>query len=117
MAIYRNVSTLSVLLYVLSNIIAVLGRSSSLQDTKDRLLALKNEQDRGNIGNKEAKLPGNCYGSSDIDLLLSILYQVPVLIFQYCSNGGGVTLIAWYGLEHYDKCKFCCSELILLMSY
>ena len=90
-------------------IIAVLGRSSNLQDTKDLRSALKVEHDIGNLGNKKAKLPGNCYGSSDIDVLLSGLYQVPVLTFQHCSNGGGVALLAWYGLEHYDKSKFCCS--------
>jgi hypothetical protein len=100
--------------------IAVLGRMTNLQEVEAVLCALKAAHKRGTIGNVEAKLPRNCYGTSDIDVLISGIYQVPVLTYQHCNNGGGVALTFWCGLEHFEKCKFCsngnCRFLHLVLS-
>jgi hypothetical protein len=77
----------------------VLDRKTSNGEIQGVLRALKDEHARGTIGNAEARLPGACYGTADVDVLLSGLYQVPVLIFKHCSNGGGVGLYSWCGLQ------------------
>lgn len=84
----------------------MLGRKSGFEEIEGVLQALTVEMEKGNIGNAEARVPRECYGTSDVDVLLSELYQVPVLTFQHCSNGGGVALTFWRGLEHFEKCEF-----------
>jgi hypothetical protein len=92
---------------------AVLDRKTSNGEIQVVLRALKDEHARGTIGNAEARLPRACYGTADVDVLLSGLYKVPVLTFKHCSNGGGVALYSWCGLQYYEKCEFhhnviCC---------
>lgn len=62
----------------------------------------------------EALLSRESYANSDIDILLSISYKIPVLVFRECSNGGGFALTFRFGLEHFATRKYMLRHIILI---
>jgi hypothetical protein len=55
--------------------------------------------------NEEAYLPPQCYGTSDVDVILSAELKAASLVFSHCNNGGGVVLTSYTGLQWYHKSK------------
>ena len=67
--------------------------------------SLKREKAAGRFGNPDAHLPRQSYGNTDIDMIISVAFEVPVVIFRECSNGGGFVAAAKYGLQYFERCN------------
>jgi hypothetical protein len=65
--------------------------------------SLARDKDNGLFGKPQARLSRDSYGNADVDLILSKELELAVLVFMPCSNGGGLVLLSYYGLEHYFK--------------
>ena len=79
------------------------------EETPGILDSLLDDQELGRLDpelNRNATLSRKSYANSDIDVLISIAYNIPVMVFGECSNGAGLALAFHYGLQYYDKCKF-----------
>lgn len=85
----------------------VLGQGPQAE-TEGILQSLTEDEELGRLDpilNRHATLARQSYANSDIDVLLSIAYEIPVMVFGECSNGAGFAMSFHYGLEHFKKCK------------
>lgn len=77
------------------------------ESTPSVLISLEKDKQRGLFGKSEAKLSFQSFANTDIDFLLANeIFKCPSLVFNHCLNGGGVSLVGWYGIKYFPECKY-----------
>jgi hypothetical protein len=70
--------------------------------------------------NTKNRLPRGAYANYDLDLYLSKIFDVAFAVLMPCSNGGGLCLMSYAGLQNYAKCKYLpihCFEVLFCYFY
>lgn len=84
---------------------AVLGHMPE-KSTARILLSLQADKASGKFQHPDAKLSFSSRANQNIDALLVHHFKVAVLHFAKCSNGGGLCITFWKGIEHFARSKY-----------